>query len=136
MNVTYQFSTPEELKNKFGLDGTKHRKLNAILISELRNKMPSKSGILKANTREQDINTVVVATPYAHYQNIGEIYIDPVYKKGAFYNPLYGFWSRPGIKKIPSGRKFSTYGGDKGPLFVERTLAQKKEIIERVKNDN
>lgn len=133
MKIDYEFSTPQELKNKFGLDGTKHRKLNAILISRLRDKMPSKSGIMKANTREEDINTIVVATPYAHYQNVGEIYVDPKYNKGAFYNPLYGYWSRPNIKKIPSGRKFATYGGDKGPLFVERTLAEKKQIIEEVK---
>ena len=123
---------PDEIKDKFDFN-RKHHKLNAILISRLRDKMPVDSGILRANTREQDINTVVVATPYAHYQNVGQVYVDPIYKKSAFYNPLYGFWSRPGVKKIPSGRHFASYGGDKGPLFVERTLADKKEIVEEVK---
>lgn len=133
MNVDFTLSNPAKLKKELGLDDKRHHKLNAILISRLREKMPRKSGIMSANTREDGINMVVVATPYAHYQNVGEIYIDPVYKKGAFFNQNYGFWSRPGVKKIPSGRKFATYGGDKGPLFVERTLAEKKDIIERVK---
>lgn len=43
---------------------------------------------------------------YAHYMYEGVVYVDPVYKKGGFYSPDYGFWSRPGVKKIPSERKF------------------------------
>lgn len=42
--------------------------------------------------------------PYAHYQYIGKLYVDPITKKGAFYNPDYGFWSRPGAKKEPTNR--------------------------------
>ena len=32
------------------------------------------------------------------------MYVDPDYKTAAFYNSMYGFWSRPNIKKINSGR--------------------------------
>lgn len=45
--------------------------------------------------------------PYAAYQYYGELYVDPIYKKGAFFDPYYGFWSRPGVKKVPSGRSLS-----------------------------
>ena len=44
---------------------------------------------------------------YSHYQHEGILYVDPITKKGAFYNPEYGFWSRPLLKggtKVPSTR--------------------------------
>lgn len=44
---------------------------------------------------------------YAHYMYEGEVYVDPVYRIGGFYSPDYGFWSRPGVTKIPGGRKFN-----------------------------
>lgn len=44
---------------------------------------------------------------YGHYQYEGIKFVDPVYKKGAFYSPEYGFWSRPGVDKIPSGEPLS-----------------------------
>ena len=44
---------------------------------------------------------------YARYMYEGIVYVDPKYKVGAFYNPEYGFWSRFGVKKIPSDRKFN-----------------------------
>lgn len=42
--------------------------------------------------------------PYAHYQYEGQLYVDPVTGKGAFYSEDHGFWSRPGVEKVPSGR--------------------------------
>lgn len=41
---------------------------------------------------------------YGHYQYEGVVYVDPVYQVGAFYSPEYGFWSRPGVTKVPSDR--------------------------------
>lgn len=41
---------------------------------------------------------------YGHYQHEGIVYVDPVYQIGAFYSDEYGFWSRPGVKKVPSDR--------------------------------
>jgi hypothetical protein len=38
--------------------------------------------------------------PRGHYLYEGKLYVDPVYGKGAFYSPTYGFWSRPNIKKV------------------------------------
>jgi hypothetical protein len=51
---------------------------------------------------------------YGHYQYEGIKYIDPVYKVGAFYSEDYGFWSRPGVEKIPSNT----------PLFYQRPEAE------------
>lgn len=44
---------------------------------------------------------------YSHYQHEGILYVDPITKKGAFYNLEYGFWNRPlekGGTKEPSNR--------------------------------
>ena len=45
--------------------------------------------------------------PYARYMYEGRLYVDPIYGVGAFYNPMYGFWSRKieqGGKKIPTSK--------------------------------
>lgn len=42
--------------------------------------------------------------PYGHYQHEGIMYADPVTGKGAFYTPGYGYWSRPGVTKVPTTR--------------------------------
>lgn len=50
--------------------------------------------------------------PYAHYIYMGEKYVDPKYGVGGFYSPTRGWFSRPGIKKVPSGEmlQFKTSG--------------------------
>ncbi len=50
--------------------------------------------------------------PYAHYIYMGEKYVDPEYNVGGFYSSDFGWWSRPGIKKVPSGEmlQFKTSG--------------------------
>lgn len=45
---------------------------------------------------------ITYTQPYAHYLYEGKLYVDPVYKKGAFYDKEYGFWSRPGVEKEPT----------------------------------
>mgnify|MGYP004631947853 CR=1 FL=1 len=49
------------------------------------------------------VDKIIYQSPDAHYLYTGKKYIDPKYKIGAFYSPDYGYWSRPGIKKINSG---------------------------------
>lgn len=46
-------------------------------------------------------------SPQGHYLYEGVLYVDPVYGKGAFYSPEYGFWSRPNIEKVASDRKLT-----------------------------
>lgn len=53
--------------------------------------------------------------PYAHYIYTGEVYVDPVYKVGGFYDPMYGWWSRPGVEKVPSGRSFAHFNTNHNP---------------------
>lgn len=53
--------------------------------------------------------------PYAHYIYTGEVYVDPLYNVGGFYKPDYGWWSRPGVRKIPSGRSFAHFNTNTNP---------------------
>lgn len=57
-------------------------------------------------------------SPYAHYMYTGEIYVDPQYKVGGFFNPTHGWFSRPNVKKIPSGRTFN-YSKSKNPSATD-----------------
>lgn len=41
-------------------------------------------------------------SPYGHYQHDGIVYKDPVYNFAGLYSPMYGWWSRSGVKKVPS----------------------------------
>lgn len=75
--------------------------------------VPMQTGTLKSPSGKRSVgpNYVKYAGPYAHYQYHGVLYVDPVYKKGCFYNPKTGHvWSRPGVKKIPSDRALSYHG--------------------------
>lgn len=57
--------------------------------------------------------------PYAHYIYMGEVYVDPVYKVGGFYNESYGWWSRPGVEKVPSGRQFAKFNTNHNPKATD-----------------
>jgi len=64
--------------------------------------------------------------PFAHYLWEGVLYVDPEYGKGAFFSEDYGFWSRPGVTKIPSGIPLTfnqEANPNAGPRWVERASA-------------
>lgn len=94
--------------------------LDAQVWEDIQRYMPMDTGNLIAETDVLNQSTrgeVYLYPPdsyYGHYQYEGELYVDPVYGKGAFYNPEYGYWSRPGIAKVPSGK----------PLFYGRESAE------------
>lgn len=78
--------------------------------------------------------------PYSHYMYNGIVYVDPTYNVGGFTNDGgITFWSRPGIKKIPSGRKFN-YSKDINPQATDHwdkaaeQAGQKKKLIEAANN--
>ncbi len=62
---------------------------------------PRSEGMLEDNVTELPF-ALHYRQKYAHYQYEGIVYVDHEYQVGAFYNPQYGFWSRPGVTKIPS----------------------------------
>lgn len=65
--------------------------------------VPMLNGYLK-NSPLKSIKTdddfIVYNSPYARYQYYGILMVDPITLKGAFFDPDYGYWSRPGVSKI------------------------------------
>lgn len=67
---------------------------------------PHREGIME-NLVEYRPFEITYLSPYTHYMYEGIPYVDPVYKKGGFTSDGgITFWSRPGVKKIPSDRHF------------------------------
>ena len=117
MKIDYEiaFSSiqKQQIVDKYGLEGGRTQKvIDSSFMNLMEPYMPmddeeqmimSMYRSTKVGSGEIDINTL-----YAHYQHEGEKYIDPKYKIGAFHDPISGrFWSRPGVKKVPSGQKLN-----------------------------
>lgn len=87
--------------------------LDSAVADSIYRRMPVDTGMLRSETMAINSYTrgrVYMYPPnseYGHYQYKGVLYVDPVYGKGAFFSPEYGFWSRPGVAKVPSDRKLT-----------------------------
>lgn len=89
--------------------------LDTQVWADMQQYMPRASGhlVISTNVLNQisagtgEVHIYDPAVPYAHYQYMGEKYIDPVYRVGGFYGILEGkegqWWSRRGVTKVPSG---------------------------------
>lgn len=84
--------------------------LDDAVWDSVQKRMPVMTGDLKSRTNAinaTERGQVFLYDPesdYGHYQYEGKVYVDPITGKGAFYSPEYGFWSRPGVEKVPSDR--------------------------------
>lgn len=76
-------------------------------------------------------------SPYARYQYGGDLYIDPYYQKGGF-TPDGGitFFSRPGIKKINSGKplNYSKEHNQKATREWDKAAIRDKQHIKLAKS--
>ncbi len=133
--VAFSSIQKQQIIDKYGLDGGRTQKVvDSAFMGYMDKYMPMDSGQMitnmynstKVGTGEININA-----PQAHYQHEGEKYVDPKTGTGAFHDPVSGrFWSRPGIKKVPSGKKLNYHGGAlRGDHFIERMLADHFEDI-------
>lgn len=119
----------QQIIEKYGLDGGRtQRVIDSAFMGYMDKYMPMDEGQMITsmyNSTKVGSGEININTPYVHYQHEGEKYIDPKYKIGAFHDPTSGrFWSRPGIKKVPSGKRLNYHGGAlRGDHFVERMLA-------------
>lgn len=90
--------------------------------------VPFLTGTLK-NSARVDGDTITYPGPYAHYQWEGVVYVDP--KTGAAGIPTRtGFFSRPGVTKVPSGRKL-TYHMQGQDHWIEPSKAANMDKWER-----
>ena len=67
---------------------------------------PRDIGLLMSNVEEKPF-LLHYHEPYAHYQYMGEVYVDPDYGVAGWYSDDYGWWSRPNVPKVPSGRSLT-----------------------------
>lgn len=81
---------------------------------------PFASGVLKDSGRVTEGGKAIeYNTPYANYLYHGKLMVDPKTRKGAFYSPDYGFWSRPGVPKELTDRDLQFQGA---PLLYARSM--------------
>ena len=76
---------------------------------------------------------VIWNTDDANYLYEGNLMVDPITLKGAFFSPNFGYWSRPDTPKImdPKGRKLEYHGGGlRGSKWFDRMI--EKEMDELV----
>lgn len=92
---------------------------------------PFRSGIT-ADTAyiSPDGTAINYVTPYARYIWYGKLMVDPITKKGAFHNSVYGFWSRPKVQKELTDTNLKYQGAPlRGPKWVERAYIDNKDAV-------
>lgn len=103
--------------------------------------MPIDTGLLISDTNALNVagSGVVYLYPpnseYGHYQHEGVVYVDPLYGIGGFYDPTYGFWSRPDVAKIPSERKLQYTNPEAqdhwGDVAIDNHMKEWLEVVKR-----
>ena len=94
----------------------------AMAARDMQELVPAASGALRASQR---INGRIVSwtAPYARALNYGTLYVDPTFLVGGFPVGNSGkFFSRPGVKKIPSDRKLTYHIGERNWIREARLL--------------
>lgn len=98
--------------------------------------VPFDSGTLKNSAYVTELgDEIVYPSPYAQYMYQGKLMVDPITKKGAFYDPITNrYWSRPGVKKELTDTPLNYAGAPKrGAHWVEKAWEEHKEdVIESI----
>ncbi len=80
-------------------------------------------------------DAITFTSPYAHYQYIGKLYVDPIYGKGAFFNEKYGFWSRPDVEKIKTNKKLNYHTPGTGSKWDKKMIsAEIEDVCKEIQN--
>lgn len=94
-----------EIKANLGIEpnGKAEKFLTNTCYRHMDKYVPRDTGNLRTIVHMES-NSITYESPYAHYQYIGKVYVDPITKKAAFYSEDYGYWSRPGVAKEKTER--------------------------------
>ena len=80
----------------------------------------------------KEVDSITYESPYAHYQYIGKLYVMDN-GKGAYYDPDYGFWSKPGVAKIPTEKNLNYHTPGTGSYWDKRMVsAEMNDVIKEV----
>lgn len=122
--------------------------LDAQVWDDVQKYMPVDTGDLKSRT--QAVNDAYAgfssgrvylyppSSEYGRYLYEGKVMVDPQYSKGGFYSPEFGFWSRPGVKKVLTDRDL-TYSNPMATAHWGETAYEKHynewvNVVERALN--
>lgn len=135
MKIDVKRPSTAEIKAKLGVQkyGRAHAYLTSTCYKYMSFFVPG--GVKSHLNQNVDIkvDSVIYQSPDAHYHWRGKKYVDPKYKKGAFYSPDYGFWSRPGITKIPTDEDLKYHVPGTGPYWDKCMWnSRKNEVIKEV----
>lgn len=126
MEIKIDLSPVKEMYDK--LDGLiEHNRVMQFASSEIMrladDYVPFDSGTLKNTVYATPLgDEIVYPVPYAQYMYGGMLMVDPVTKKGAFYDSITNrYWSRPGVQKQLTTTPLHYAGEPKrGAHWVER----------------
>lgn len=104
VELKYDKVSASELLQQAGLqdDGAIQTFHTNNVLRRIMKYMPAQStALMKLTVVQTDITKPCIVTdaPQARYLFFGMLMVDPETKKGAFYSPEYGYWSRPGVAK-------------------------------------
>ena len=138
--VDVKFSGADAIMKQMGLGagGRVQKFFSSEVMRMSEPYLPFKAGALQASARlTEKGDGIIYDTPYARYHWYGKLMVDPITKKGAFYNPQTGrFWSRPNTPKELTNKDLVYRGAPmRGPRWVERAwIDHGDEIIKAVQD--
>lgn len=132
--VEVELKGSEAILADHGLDkgGNVQRFFSSEVMRVSNKYLPFKAGALQSSARLDDSgDAIIYSTPYARYHWYGKLMVDPITKKGSFYNPRTGrHWSRPNTPKELTDKNLKYNGSPlRGPRWVERAWIDNKDSI-------
>lgn len=102
MKISVKMKPNSVIKARLGIqkDGPAHKFFTSTCYKKMSQFVPGGTSSHINQVVDLEVNRITYMSPDAHYLWTGKLYVDPKYRKGAFFSPSYGFWSRPGITKI------------------------------------
>ena len=131
MSVKVTMQPTSVIKTRLGIQkgGPAHAFLTQSCYKHMSSFVPGgPSGIIN-QIIDISIDKIVYQHPGAHYLYTGILYVDPKYKKGAFYSSDYGYWSRPGITKVSGGRPLNYHTPGTGSQWDKRMWTSQGDTV-------
>ncbi len=114
-----------QIKARLGIqpNGPVHKFFTNTCRRYMEKYVPMDNGTLREVVDEQD-NKVIYQSPYAHYQYIGILYVDPV--TGSSF-------ARKDTKKVPTNKSLKYHTPGTGPYWDRRMVSNDiNEVIKEV----
>ena len=129
-----KFKPTEVIKTRLGIQryGPTHKYFAERCRHYMNAKyVPERNRALVTTSYVDNTCNIVYPQPYAHYHYIGKLYVDPKYKKGAFYNENYGYWSRKDVKKEATDINLNYSKTGAGPYWDKKMVSADMPTIEK-----